>query len=63
VGIPLNAVAPGVVDTATARDTVLAEPATRAAIEQAMPQPLGFPGPVDAVASLLAWTWVRTTHS
>jgi NAD(P)-dependent dehydrogenase (short-subunit alcohol dehydrogenase family) len=55
-GIPLNAVAPGVVDTHTARTTFLDDPRARALVATAMPQPLGFPGPVDAIASLLAWT-------
>ncbi|MEV0619025.1 SDR family NAD(P)-dependent oxidoreductase [Nonomuraea sp. NPDC050404] len=55
-GIPLNAVAPGVVDTETARTQFLDDPATRAFVSAAMPQPLGLPGPVAAVASLLAWT-------
>jgi NAD(P)-dependent dehydrogenase (short-subunit alcohol dehydrogenase family) len=55
-GIPLNAVAPGVVDTETARRTLLADPATSELVAATMPQPLGFPGPVAAVASLLAWT-------
>ncbi|MGR6915851.1 SDR family oxidoreductase [[Actinomadura] parvosata] len=55
-GIPLNAVAPGVVDTESARTTFLDDPRTRALVAAAMPQPLGFPGPVEAIASLLAWT-------
>ncbi|RVX43560.1 NAD(P)-dependent dehydrogenase (short-subunit alcohol dehydrogenase family) [Nonomuraea polychroma] len=55
-GIPLNAVAPGVVDTETARRTFLADPATSDLVAATMPQPLGFPGPVSAIASLLAWT-------
>ncbi|MFI6733466.1 SDR family oxidoreductase [Nonomuraea sp. NPDC050451] len=55
-GIPLNAVAPGVVDTETARKVFLDDPRTREITAAAMPQPLGFPGPVDAIASLLAWT-------
>ncbi|WP_283136660.1 SDR family oxidoreductase [Rhizohabitans arisaemae] len=55
-GIPLNAVAPGVVDTATARRFILDEPTARELVAAMMPQPLGFPGPVDAIASLLAWT-------
>ncbi|WP_223190341.1 SDR family oxidoreductase [Nonomuraea terrae] len=54
-GIPLNAVAPGVVDTESARKAFLSDPATRALVSSAMPQPLGFPGPVEPVASLLAW--------
>jgi NAD(P)-dependent dehydrogenase (short-subunit alcohol dehydrogenase family) len=55
-GIPLNAVAPGVVDTATARRFILDDPAAQEMVAAMMPQPLGFPGPVEAVASLLAWT-------
>ncbi|MGN9846026.1 SDR family oxidoreductase [Nonomuraea sp. H19] len=55
-GIPLNAVAPGVVDTETARRTFLDDPAARELVSAAMPQPLGFPGPVAAIAALLAWT-------
>ncbi|MEO3872936.1 hypothetical protein ABGB18_29320 [Nonomuraea sp. B12E4] len=55
-GIPLNAVAPGVVDTETAWRTFLDDPATRELVAAAMPQPLGFPGPVAPIASLLAWT-------
>ncbi|PZG15930.1 SDR family oxidoreductase [Nonomuraea aridisoli] len=54
-GIPLNAVAPGVVDTESARKQFLSDPATRALVSSAMPQPLGFPGPVEPIASLLAW--------
>lgn len=54
-GIPLNAVAPGVVDTPAAGSGVLDDPATRATVRAAMPQPLGFPGAVEPVASLLAW--------
>ena len=53
-GIPLNAVAPGVVDTPAAQD-LIADPATRETVQAAMPQPLGFPGPVAPVASMLAW--------
>ncbi|ACQ79407.1 short-chain dehydrogenase/reductase SDR [Beutenbergia cavernae DSM 12333] len=54
-GIPLNAVAPGVVDTAAAHEMVLGDPDERRATVAIMPQPLGFPGPVDGVASALAW--------
>jgi NAD(P)-dependent dehydrogenase (short-subunit alcohol dehydrogenase family) len=54
-GIPLNAVAPGVVDTETAHKAFLDDADTRALVAAAMPQPLGFPGPVAAIAALLAW--------
>jgi NAD(P)-dependent dehydrogenase (short-subunit alcohol dehydrogenase family) len=54
-GVPLNVVAPGVVDTDTARRLVLADPAVKATVARAMPQPLGFPGPVEAVARAIAW--------
>jgi NAD(P)-dependent dehydrogenase (short-subunit alcohol dehydrogenase family) len=55
-GIPLNAVVPGVVGTPAARVSVLDDPVMRTTVQAAMPQPLGFPGPVEAVASLLEWT-------
>lgn len=58
-GIPLNAVAPGVVDTSAARTMILDDPDTRDFVASLMPQPLGFPGPVAAIASLLAWTVSR----
>lgn len=54
-GIPLNAVAPGVVDTPAAA-WILADPGIRAAVETAAPQPLGgFPGRPEWVAHLIAW--------
>lgn len=55
-GITLNAVAPGVVDTATARAAILDNPAASEAAQAMMPQPMGFPGPVAAVAAALEWT-------
>ncbi|MBB5077386.1 SDR family oxidoreductase [Nonomuraea endophytica] len=55
-GIPLNAVAPGIVDTESARSTMLGTPAQAKLMAEALPQPLGFPGPADAVAEALAWT-------
>lgn len=55
-GITLNAVAPGVVATETARRTVLGSAAQARVLAEALPQPLGMPGPVRAVASAIAWT-------
>lgn len=54
-GIPLNAVAPGIVDTESARTTMLADPAQVRVLQDALPQPLGLPGPVPAVTSALSW--------
>lgn len=53
-GIPLNIVAPGVIDTPAA-DYITKDPAVRAAIEERSPQPLGFPGRPEWVAELLYW--------
>lgn len=53
-GIPLNAVAPGVVDTPAA-GWILGDPETRRAVEAAAPQPLGFPGRPEWVGELIAW--------
>lgn len=54
-GILLNAVAPGVVETETARRTVLADDTTTRVLQDALPQPLGMPGPVEPVAAAIAW--------
>ncbi|MFI2487391.1 SDR family oxidoreductase [Promicromonospora kroppenstedtii] len=54
-GIPLNAVAPGVVATGTARATLLADAASVRVLQDALPQPLGLPGPVEPVAASIAW--------
>lgn len=54
-GIPLNAVAPGVVGTETARRTLLGDPASERVLRDALPQPLGMPGPVEPVAATIAW--------
>jgi NAD(P)-dependent dehydrogenase (short-subunit alcohol dehydrogenase family) len=54
-GIPLNAVAPGVVDTPAAA-WILTNDEARAAIEAAAPQPLGgFPGRPEWVGHLIGW--------
>ncbi|KIA66670.1 SDR family oxidoreductase [Nocardia vulneris] len=54
-GIALNVVAPGVVDTPAAA-YILADPAIRAAVETAAPQPFGgFPGRPEWVADLICW--------
>ncbi|WP_327149528.1 SDR family oxidoreductase [Nocardia sp. NBC_01329] len=55
-GIPLNVIAPGIVDTETVRGTMLADSAQAKILAEALPQPLGFPGPVEAVAEAVAWT-------
>jgi NAD(P)-dependent dehydrogenase (short-subunit alcohol dehydrogenase family) len=54
-GILLNAVAPGIVETETARRTMLADDATTRVLQDALPQPLGMPGPVEPVAATIAW--------
>jgi NAD(P)-dependent dehydrogenase (short-subunit alcohol dehydrogenase family) len=55
VGIPLNAVAPGVVDTPAAA-WILADDEVRTTIEAAAPQPLGgFPGRPEWVGHLISW--------
>lgn len=54
-GITLNAVAPGVVATRTARTTLLADTAGVRVLQDALPQPLGLPGPVEPVAASVAW--------
>ncbi|MGW2093546.1 SDR family oxidoreductase [Promicromonospora sukumoe] len=54
-GIPLNAVAPGIVETETARRTLLADPASVRVLRDALPQPLGLPGPVEPVTATIAW--------
>jgi NAD(P)-dependent dehydrogenase (short-subunit alcohol dehydrogenase family) len=48
--ILLNAVAPGIVATETAHRTMLADDATARVLQDALPQPLGMPGPVEPVA-------------
>jgi NAD(P)-dependent dehydrogenase (short-subunit alcohol dehydrogenase family) len=53
-GIPLNAVAPGVVDTPAAA-WILADAQVRAAVEAAAPQPLGFPGRPEWIGHLISW--------
>jgi NAD(P)-dependent dehydrogenase (short-subunit alcohol dehydrogenase family) len=53
-GIPLNAVAPGVVDTPAAA-WILADDQVRAAVEAAAPQPLGFPGRPEWIGHLISW--------
>ncbi len=54
-GVPLNVVAPGIVETDTARETMLGDPAQVRLLSTALPQPLGFPGPVQAIADAVAW--------
>ncbi|MFD2796884.1 SDR family oxidoreductase [Promicromonospora vindobonensis] len=54
-GILLNAVAPGIVGTETARRTMLADATNVRVLQDALPQPLGMPGPVEPVAAAIAW--------
>jgi NAD(P)-dependent dehydrogenase (short-subunit alcohol dehydrogenase family) len=54
-GILLNGVAPGVVETETARRTVLADATSARVLQDALPQPLGMPGPVEPVAAAISW--------
>jgi NAD(P)-dependent dehydrogenase (short-subunit alcohol dehydrogenase family) len=54
-GITLNLVAPGVVETESVRRTILSHPAQVRVLADALPQPLGMPGPVEPVVSAIAW--------
>lgn len=62
-GVVLNVIAPGIVETDTAREMLGSETAPGAAkdvaqarvLSTALPQPLGFPGPVQAVADAISW--------
>ncbi|MFC7621353.1 SDR family oxidoreductase [Microlunatus sp. GCM10028923] len=53
-GIPLNAVAPGVVDTPAAA-WILTDETVRQAIASSAPQPLGFPGRPEWIGQLIGW--------
>jgi NAD(P)-dependent dehydrogenase (short-subunit alcohol dehydrogenase family) len=53
-GIPLNIVAPGVIDTPAAQ-YILQNQDVRDTIESRSPQPLGFPGRPEWVGELLYW--------
>lgn len=54
-GIPLNAVAPGVVDTPAAA-WIFSDDEVRASVEATAPQPLGgFPGRPEWVGHLISW--------
>lgn len=54
-GVPVNVVAPGIVDTDAAREEMLSDPDRVRLLSVALPQPLGFPGPVQAAADAIAW--------
>ncbi|MEU4431841.1 SDR family oxidoreductase [Nocardia rhamnosiphila] len=54
-GIPVNVIAPGIVDTDTARRTMLNDSARVKVLAEALPQPLGFPGPVQPIVDAIAW--------
>lgn len=53
-GIPLNGVAPGIIETPMTRP-YLDDPEKRAGIHERVPMPLHGPGRPEHVASLLAW--------
>lgn len=55
-GIPLNVVAPGIVETETARRTMLTDSAQVEVLSTALPQPLGFPGSVQSIVDVIGWT-------
>ncbi|MGO1354911.1 MAG: SDR family oxidoreductase [Brachybacterium tyrofermentans] len=58
-GVVLNVIAPGIVENDTVRETLSADPPQDSArdrvLSTALPQPLGFPGPVQAVADAISW--------
>lgn len=54
-GVPVNVVAPGIVGTSAEREEMAADPDRIRLLSVALPQPLGLPGPVEAVADAIAW--------
>ena len=58
-GVVLNVIAPGIVENDTVRETLSADPPQDSArdrvLSAALPQPLGFPGPIQAVADAISW--------
>ncbi|UNX53792.1 SDR family oxidoreductase [Georgenia sp. TF02-10] len=61
-GIPLNAVAPGVIETPMVTDLIASAEARKALLEQ-VPMPLNGIAPPEAVGNLLAWlTGPENTH-
>ncbi|WP_193103256.1 SDR family oxidoreductase [Brachybacterium sp. FME24] len=54
-GVVLNVVAPGVVEADTGRETMPSGSEEIKVLRTALPQTLGFPGPVQAVADAIAW--------
>ncbi|GAA1308090.1 SDR family oxidoreductase [Brachybacterium tyrofermentans] len=58
-GVVLNVIAPGIVENDTVRETLSADPPQDSArdrvLSTALPQPLGFPGPVQAIADAISW--------
>lgn len=53
-GIPLNAIAPGVIDTPAAA-WILGDPDSRAQMERMAPLPGAHPGQPEQMAALIAW--------
>ena len=54
-GVPVNVIAPGIVGTSAKREEMLTDPDQLRLLSVALPQPLGLPGPVQAVADAIAW--------
>lgn len=54
-GVVVNVVAPGLVETDAAREVMLADQDQLNVLRTALPQPLGLPGPIQAVADAIAW--------
>lgn len=54
-GVVVNVVAPGLVETDTAHEVMLADQDQLNVLRTALPQPLGLPGPIQAVADAISW--------
>ena len=54
-GVPVNVVAPGIVETEESPEESLTDPDRLRLLSVALPQPLGLPGPAQAVADAISW--------